>query len=87
MTKAEVMEYIVEKNAKLEPCDFDCMAVVQHSDGSFFRIENALIEKIGDEWVLIFSEHHWPMFYSQDEMDFVLETTASGKVYPVDLAK
>ena len=87
MNKSELRAYIAEKDAKLEACDFCDTAVVQHSDNSFFRIENAIVEKIGHEWVIIFSEHHGPMFYSQDEVDFILEVTSHGKVYPVELAK
>lgn len=85
MKYKEAWEYLHKRNRELKCNEFINDVKFKHNDGSEFKLSGAIVEFCGStgnefikEWILIFSEHHPPLIYSIDDLEYYTEIKPNG---------
>lgn len=62
-------------NCKLTCKDFGETVYIHHGDGSFFVVRESMATYF-NEYYVIFSEHHMPLIYAKDDLEWIQSETS-----------
>lgn len=64
LTTEEVLRYALAKNKKLTVNDFKGSVVIEHADGSNYRVYRGCLETIESQHIyIVYNEHGLPMVF------------------------
>lgn len=55
--------------------------VVNHMDGSYFEFCSAAFEKMDNEWMVVFTEHHGVLVYHFEDVKSIRELNSGNLLY------
>ena len=62
--------FIVDKKAEVKRAR---IIVVQHHDGSYLELHSACFQKLDEEWMVVFTEHHGVFVYHFEDVRWIKE--------------